>query len=199
MLGSNTRCSSIYLQIIKEKTTGARYRLKGDDALRDYALLHPVSFARVYASLNVSKHREQQGPSTAHTMISSETIDNVQIVPKSLLVLLGSQDGSYLALPDADPVQIVLAEEQMVRAHFARNRQSLQDARRANPHSRATETDSKTDRFESRDLRRSEFSDQRKTTIVVQRAVQVHRDCMHPALTCSFAARMISSSSFRAT
>jgi len=90
-------------------------------------------------------------------VISSEAIDNVQIVPKSLLVLLSSQSGPHLALLDADPVQVVLAEKQMVRAHFARNRQSLRNTKYANRNSRETETenDALMKSFQSKDLRRN--------------------------------------------
>lgn len=58
-------------------------------------------------------------------MIGGETVDHVHVVPESLDVLAVSQHGSHLSLPVADPVQVALGEEQVVRTNLAGHRKTL--------------------------------------------------------------------------
>jgi hypothetical protein len=59
------------------------------------------------------------------TVICSEHINYVQVIPECLLILLCPKHRPHTALLVPQPVQIFLRQEQMVRTHFARHRQTL--------------------------------------------------------------------------
>lgn len=52
------------------------------------------------------------------TVVSSEAINDVQVIPKGLLVLFGTQDGPDLPFFVTDTIKIILREEEMMRTDF---------------------------------------------------------------------------------
>lgn len=58
------------------------------------------------------------------TMISSKTVDNVQVIPQSLLIFRTCKTWTDFAL-GPQSCQVVSVHEKMMRANFASNRQTL--------------------------------------------------------------------------
>ena len=54
-------------------------------------------------------------------MIGGKAVDDVQVLPESVLVLFGTENRSYLSAPFADPWDVIFTEEQVMRTHFARD------------------------------------------------------------------------------
>ena len=59
-------------------------------------------------------------------MISSKTVDNVQVIPQSLLIFRTCKTRTNFAL-GTQSNQVVGVHEQVMRANFASNRQTLID------------------------------------------------------------------------
>lgn len=53
------------------------------------------------------------------TVVCGEAVDDVQVFPQSLHVLVGSQHGSDLRSAVADLRHVFLAEEEVMRSHLA--------------------------------------------------------------------------------
>lgn len=55
------------------------------------------------------------------TVVSGEAVDDVKVFPKRLHVLTGTQHGPHLCSPISNFHHIILAEEEVMRRHLARD------------------------------------------------------------------------------
>lgn len=59
------------------------------------------------------------------TVVRGEAVDDVQVLPQRLHVLAGAQHGPHLRPAAADVGHVLLAQEKVVRRHFARHLDAL--------------------------------------------------------------------------
>ena len=59
------------------------------------------------------------------TVIGGKAVNDVQVLPESILVLLGAENRSHLRSSLADPRDVILTKEQVMWTHFARDGQTF--------------------------------------------------------------------------